>query len=288
MLKLQQRSSRASGSSLSNWPLCQTIPHGLFGSSFSVFPYTERQYLSVQKFFNLTHRKEALLSSPPGLFSPLPVKHSSQKSAHIPNLYCEVGNGKLHLFLKCGPMDRSFILQFKSPLLAHTPTTGKMAKLLLLALLQRDFQKKVTEGFKVKAAVSWQSGLFADRIHQGIRKDQGSKCVMQLSFHLREAAALIICHVTLLSRETDVSFFEFLKIHLQSWRPFPPHLSEILGIKAHVVKQGEISSRTFEYANIQKEATLHPSLHCLSMMDAVSGIQPWWGAVAQAKSTQGE
>lgn len=221
MLQLQQRPAGASESSLSNWPLCQTILHGLFTSSFSVFPYIVRQYLSVQKYFNLTHRKEASLSSPPGLFSPLPVKHSSQKSVWVPNLGCEVGNGKLHLYLKHGPMDRSFILWFKSPPLAHTSTTGKMAKLLLLALLQRDFQKKVTEGFKVKAAVSWQSRLFAVRIHQGIRKDQGSKCVMQLSFPLREAAALIICHVTLLSRETDVSFFEFLKIHLQSWKAFP-------------------------------------------------------------------
>lgn len=73
----------------------------------------------------------------------------------------------------------------------------------------------------MKVTVSWQSGLFADRIHPGIRKDQGSKCVMELSFLLREAAALIICHVTVLSRETDVSFFEFLKIHLQSSKAFP-------------------------------------------------------------------
>lgn len=46
----------------------------------------------------------------------------------------------VHPYLKHSPIDRSFFfLGFKSSLLAYTLTTGKIAKLLLLASLQRDF-----------------------------------------------------------------------------------------------------------------------------------------------------
>lgn len=77
-------------------------------------------------------------------FSPSCQTHILEISLYPKSMLWSGKWENVHLYLKHSPIDRSFFfpLGFKSSLLAHTLTTGKVAKLLLLASLQRDFLEK--------------------------------------------------------------------------------------------------------------------------------------------------